>query len=156
MTAEMRHIIFDRSEVIAAIEALLKRRAQRGHIIGMDIVPGPALRADIRLRVDRKGQEKRLQIDRHELGAALVAFCGASRIPLARRAEKRLVILGGDLALMASLDVPLASIEALQQMLLKPFYTEGASPAAANTVCEKLKRFTASNQKEGSHDGQQP
>lgn len=154
MTAEMRHIIFDRSEVIAAIEALLKRRAQKGHVIGMEIVPGAALHADVRLRLDRKGQEKRLQIDRHELGAALVAFCRASRIPLARRAEKRLVLVGGDLALMASLDVPLASIEALQRMLLTPFFPEWTSQATAN--CAQFKGLKAPKQKEGVDDCRQP
>jgi hypothetical protein len=119
----MRHIIFERDEVVAAVEAFLRRRSERGYLVALEIVSRPAIRADIRLRSERNSEERKVQFDHAKLAAALIAFCNEKRIPLARRAEKRLAMLGDNLALLVSLNLPPESIDELERLLLAPYYT---------------------------------
>jgi glycine cleavage system regulatory protein len=83
----------------------------------------PAIRADIRLRSERDNEERKVQFDHAKLAAALIAFCNEKRVPLPRCAEKRLVMLGDELALLVSLNLPPESVDELERLLLAPYYT---------------------------------
>ena len=96
MPAEMRHIIFERTELVAAIEGMLHRNGEGGYITACEIVTAPEVRAEVRFRPDKGGSEdKQLKLDGARIAAALILFCSAKRIPIPRQGEKRLTILDG-------------------------------------------------------------
>jgi hypothetical protein len=103
MSQEVRHILFTDAEIAAAAVAWLRRGGQR---LEVQWVTGVAVRApDGEIEAEliaRRGDETPIALPTlrgSELAAALIAFCGQRRIPLPRRAPKRLALFDGRLML---------------------------------------------------------
>ncbi len=115
MPSEHRQIVFSAQEIIAALVILRDETAilPRGRISALKFLEdGEAIvgLVSIVAKAGRRASEQKVPAE--VLGAALIRLCTAERIPLARKAKKRLVRSGEGLALHLDLNaqqVPLSS-----------------------------------------------
>src|SRR5262245_37125063 len=103
MTTEIRQIVFQQTELCAAIHDYKKRRAEPlppGSIIGVTCGDGPDPTATLTIRNDSTNGVIIVTFNAEEIAAALILFCINRRIPLPAKAGKKLVRYGDSFALM--------------------------------------------------------
>jgi hypothetical protein len=104
---EHREIIFSHEEVVGAVTALMSANGMlpTGGIAALRIVDSEgSVAAVVSLASTKAGRPQELQLSAEHLGAALIAACRSSRVPLPRAAKKRLARAEDGVVL--NIDVP--------------------------------------------------
>ena len=115
MATEIRRITFTNRELIAAILAHCRAGWR-------DLPPGPVTVAEVdkeigvtlsfetfNVQTDAKAVAQ-FKLDQNEVGAALLRYCMANRVPIPKSARKSLQVIGDSVSLMIMIDAPAASL----------------------------------------------
>ena len=106
MVQEVRSILFEAEECLAAVAAALVTRVsglRTEHVVRVSFgSPAGTARATIRMA----GQETIHVLEEGELMSAILLFCRRANIPLSSRSQKRLNLIGDQLALTTSMNLP--------------------------------------------------
>jgi hypothetical protein len=105
---EVRYIIFSPEEVRAAVIALAQRQgiaATADDVVAVDIVP-PNDAPSALLRLRSSAADEPIPLSAQSLLAGLILYCNDRRIPLLKRAEKRLELSINGLTLVLVSDKP--------------------------------------------------
>jgi hypothetical protein len=109
MPIEVRHVLFDRAEVQAALLAYHRRRAlpkRSLSVADFTVEDSPVLRAFLSF-LDDEGTLDVVEFAGTEIAAALILYCRQTRVPLPARASKELkVYSSGDLCMSLALNAP--------------------------------------------------
>jgi hypothetical protein len=106
---QVRCLVFSREEVFSAL--IEHRRRQKlplpsGYIEKIVTETGEAgVFAYLRICNDAGRETIQVEFGNAEIQEALIGFCQSRHIPLARRAEKRIVLQGSSTALIATVDL---------------------------------------------------
>jgi hypothetical protein len=141
---EVRYIVFSPDEARTAVISFLQRQgsvATASDVLALDFVgPNDAPCGLLRLR-GRPGSEP-TSLGPQYLMAALLLYCGDRRVPVRRRAEKRVELSINGLTLVLTSDRPHgAPIAAVAQVAYGEFTTRATNELA--TVKEELSRAQA-------------
>ncbi|MBX6321966.1 MAG: hypothetical protein IRY94_09075 [Rhodospirillaceae bacterium] len=116
MPIEVRHILFDETEVQAALVAYHRRRVashRQLSVAELRIEDYPQLRGFLSF-LDQDGQLEVAEFGRVEMAAALILHCRQLRVPLPAKATKELRVYGQrGLCLTLSLNAPPSLAQAL-------------------------------------------
>jgi len=106
---ELRKIVFNNEELMSAAYDYCLRTDVRIPQVPIDeIIIGEADNAVLTLKfatVDASDQ-KEFALSRDQVGAALIKYCSANNIPMARMAKKILKVDKGEISLMVSIQWP--------------------------------------------------
>jgi len=115
MATEIRTIIFTRDEVLRAVTDLRRRKGAPlppGAVFKFSLHSNPTIQLGLAIAVDGEERLESVEFYGDELGAALVMFCIANKIPLpARNATKRLRVFGDSLGLVISINATTQQLE---------------------------------------------
>lgn len=109
MPSELRQVVFQMSELQAAIRANTRNTKEKlppGDIVAWRIIGTPEAFIEFNLRDEITGQDNTATYSEASVGAALLKYCMDHRIPVPRRAEKALKIVNGDVALVIVIKPP--------------------------------------------------
>ncbi len=117
MPTEFRRLVFRDDELLAALGHELRQTGGKfpsGRIVRHEVMRGPELTVRLEIEVEGAGEPCRVDggtsisvtLEPAFIAAALIRFCIREGIPMARRAEKSLQVVGDNLALNLSLDAP--------------------------------------------------
>jgi hypothetical protein len=121
MAAELRHIIFSKQEVIEAVQHYMRRTGER---LPIGVVSRVTVQTDdqigILFQIIEDGTEKThtFYVDGHKLQSALILFCKTCRIPLPHRSDKQLQMVGTNIAMLVSKNIPVGNIGTARELLL--------------------------------------
>jgi hypothetical protein len=125
MPSEIRHILFEPSEVIRAVEGY--------HLRAGRPLPGPILKCEpeaddqgVRFRVfldvdDEEIRSRPVMLDETAMAAALILACRDRRIPLPARALKSIGIFGNQIGLIATFNLGAGRQSVLDLLRAPPF-----------------------------------
>jgi hypothetical protein len=105
---QVRCLVFSREEIFSAL--VEHRRRQKlplpsGHVEKIVTETKEAgTFAYLRICCDAARKTIQVEFDNTDIQEALIGFCQSRHIPLARRAEKRIVLQGSSIALIATID----------------------------------------------------
>ena len=106
---QVRCLVFSREEIFSAL--VEHRRRQKlslpsGYVEKIVTETGEAgTFAYLRICCDAARETIQVEFDNTEIQEALIGFCQSRHIPLARRSEKRIVLQGSSIALIATTDL---------------------------------------------------
>jgi hypothetical protein len=108
MPTETRRIIFKEVELLQAIldyNKIAREKLPVGNIMSCKILCDDSI--EVRLEIYEIRSDKRCEVtlDAATIGAALLRFCIDNKIPLPRKARKRLQVLGDSIALDLSMEL---------------------------------------------------
>lgn len=104
MPTEIRHIICNAAEVIAALQLFYKTRQKplpAGSVASLVIQDEP-LSAVLEIESDKDGKRIRVQCGGEEMAAALILFCRENHIPLPADGQKVLQKFGDSVGLIVT------------------------------------------------------
>lgn len=109
MPKEVRYLLFSNEELYQALVADLREHAQslpQGNLknihVGASDKPSIAL-----VHVTEQGVESTIRFENHEVLRAMIAHCGARKIPLSAKAAKTLEFKDGTVGMLCTLNVSL-------------------------------------------------
>ena len=106
---QVRCLVFSREEIFSAL--VEHRRRQKlplpsGYVEKIVTETGEAgTFAYLRISCDAARETIQVEFDNAEIREALIGFCQSRHIPLARRAEKQILLQGSSIALIATIDL---------------------------------------------------
>ena len=102
---ELRHISFSKDALVMAVKlyyAATKKALPSGVVEGCEIVATPDTEVEITIRDDAASQLQKVQISAEIIGAAMINYCRKVNVPLPRDGKKSLLVSGGNLVLVVS------------------------------------------------------
>ena len=120
MAAELRHVIFSKQEVIEAVQVYLRRSGERmppGVVTRVTIKSGDEIGILFQITEDASNRVHTFYVDGDKLTSALILHCKNIRIPLPFKAQKRLEMVGSNVSILISKNIPLENIRAAKELL---------------------------------------
>ena len=103
MTTEVRQIIFQQTEVCAAIQDYRRRRNEplpAGSIMGISFGNQPDINATLKIQAQSDNSLISVILPTEVLAAALILFCINRKIPLPAKAQKKLLRVDDSVGLL--------------------------------------------------------
>jgi len=102
---ELRCIVFNEKEVVTAV---IDHRHSKRKPLPVGMVRGIAINTDGRntcsLKLeDYDGKRNAVSITEAELAAALIEYCLSRRIPMPRKSDKEINVVGGDIMMVMTI-----------------------------------------------------
>ncbi|MEE8394265.1 MAG: hypothetical protein V3R66_07960 [Rhodospirillales bacterium] len=106
MPKELRKLGFDKEELRAAAYDYCLRtniHVPQAAISDIEIGEDPAAAVTLKFDTLDVNDVKEVRLNRDQMGAALIRYCGEQKIPIPRRGQKILKIEGEEIALMINI-----------------------------------------------------
>ena len=120
MAAELRHIIFSKQEVIEAVQEYMRRSGERmppGVVTRITVKSGEEIGILFQVTEDVSNRVHTFYVDGDKLTSALILHCKNIRIPLPYKAQKRLQMVGSNISMLVSKNIPLENVQMAKELL---------------------------------------
>jgi hypothetical protein len=121
MAAELRHIIFSKQEVIEAVQQYMHRSGERlpaGVVTRITVKSGEEIGILFQITEDVNDKVHTFYVDGDKLTASLILYCKTSRIPLPYKSDKQLQMVGSNISMLVSKNIPIGNIKTARELLL--------------------------------------
>ena len=121
MAAELRHIIFSKQEVVEAVQSYMRRSGERmppGVVTRITVKSGEEIGILFQVTEDVSDKIHTFYVDGDKLTAALILHCKTNRIPLPYKAQKSLQMVGSNISMLVSKNIPMENVKTAREILL--------------------------------------